>query len=179
VPVSRRPRGTVDSHGAVKAAAVGREIERKFLVVNDAWRAKVRERRRFEQGYLAVTENCAVRVRIEGGQANLNIKNATLDIERQEYEYPIPLADAREMLDALCRGAALAKERHWVAHDGMLWEVDVFEGDNSGLVMAEIELEHRDQAFSLPDWLGEEVSGDERYLNAYLATKPYKSWPLG
>lgn len=158
---------------------MGKEIERKFLVVNESWRHGVRQRRHFQQGYLAVTMDCAVRVRIDGERANLNVKSATLDIERREYEYPIPLSDAREMLDALCGDRVLAKERHWVEHDGMLWEVDVFEGNNQGLVLAELELEHRDQPFSLPAWLGEEVSGDERYLNAYLASTPFNTWPRG
>lgn len=158
---------------------MGKEIERKFLVADDSWRSAVRERRRFEQGYLAVTSDCAVRVRIDGDRAELNIKNATLDIERQEYEYPIPIHDAREMLDTLCGGRVLAKIRHWVLHDGLSWEVDVFEGDNEGLVLAEIELEQRHQSFSLPDWLGDEVSGDERYLSSYLASRPFNAWPDG
>lgn len=155
---------------------MGREIERKYLVASDAWRSHVMRRRRFEQGYLAITEDCAVRVRIDGDHANLNIKNATLDIERQEFEYPVPLADAREMLDSLCAGRALSKLRHWVDHQGDTWEVDVFEGANRGLVLAEIEIEDRDQRFPIPDWVGGEVSGDERYLNSYLAVTPYTTW---
>lgn len=155
---------------------MGTEIERKFLVTGEAWRSAVRRESRFEQGYLAVTEDCAVRVRIDGEQAALNIKNATLDIERREYEYPIPVADAREMLANLCIGRALSKIRHYVDHDGDLWEVDVFEGDNEGLVLAEIELQSRDQPFSMPEWVGEEVSGDARYLNSSLAASPYRRW---
>jgi len=156
---------------------LSKEIERKFLVASDTWRTAVKRQRHFEQGYLAVTGDCAVRVRIDDDQANLNIKNATLDIERQEYEYPIPVSDAREMLATLCSGRVLSKERHWVEHDGVLWEVDVFEGDNEGLVLAEVELREREQQFSLPAWAGEEVSGDERYLNSYLAATPFKTWP--
>lgn len=155
---------------------MGREIERKYLVAADDWRANVVRRRRFEQGYLAITGDCAVRVRIEGEQASLNIKNATLDIERQEYEYPVPVADAREMLDSLCKGRSLSKVRHWVDHQGDTWEVDVFEGANRGLVLAEIELRDREQRFVVPGWAGPEVSGDERYLNSYLATAPYTTW---
>lgn len=155
---------------------MGREIERKYLVATDAWRANVIRRRRFEQGYLAITKDCAVRVRIDGDRANLNIKNATLDIERQEFEYPVPLVDAREMLDSLCAGRALSKQRHWVDHQGETWEVDVFEGANRGLVLAEIEIEDRDQPVAIPDWVGAEVSGDERYLNSYLAVTPYTTW---
>lgn len=155
---------------------MGTEIERKFLVVGEAWRSGVVRRRRFEQGYLAITRDCAVRVRLDGDQANLNIKNATLDIERQEFEYPVPPADAREMLDSLCTGRSLSKVRHWVDHQGDTWEVDVFEEANRGLVLAEIEVEHRDQRFAMPDWIGREVSGDERFLNSYLAVTPYTSW---
>lgn len=155
---------------------MGKEIERKFLVVNDAWHSAVVRSQRFEQGYLAITEDCAVRVRIAGDKSFLNIKNATLDIERQEYEYPIPLVDAREMLDSLCAGRTLSKLRHWVDHEGDEWEVDVFAGANQGLVLAEIEIEQRDQRFDLPEWAGREVSGDERYLNSYLAVNPYRTW---
>lgn len=155
---------------------MGREIERKFLVTGDAWRSAVVQRRRFEQGYLAITRDCAVRVRLDGDRASLNIKNATLDIERQEYEYSIPPADAREILDTLCVGRSLSKVRHWVDHDGNTWEVDIFEGANQGLILAEIEIDDRDQRFTIPDWVGREVSGDERYLNSYLAVTPYTSW---
>lgn len=155
---------------------MGREIERKYLVVGDDWRASVVRHRRFEQGYLAVTTDCAVRVRIEGDRARLNIKNATLDIERQEYEYPVPVADAREMLDTLCGGRVLSKVRYWVDHRGDTWEVDVFEGANRGLVLAEIELRDREQSFSIPGWVASEVSGDERYLNSFLAVTPYTTW---
>lgn len=155
---------------------MAKEIERKFLVVNDDWRSAVVRQQRFEQGYLAITEDCAVRVRIAGDRSFLNIKNATLDIERQEYEYPVPLTDATEMLDSLCAGRTLSKLRHWVNYDKDHWEVDVFEGDNQGLVLAEIELEHRDQCFSIPPWVGQEVSGDKRYLNSYLAVTPYRTW---
>ncbi|MDH3712996.1 MAG: CYTH domain-containing protein [Gammaproteobacteria bacterium] len=152
------------------------EIERKFLVRSDAWRALVQRSAYYQQGYLTVNENCTVRVRLEGERALLNIKNTTLDIRRQEYEYAIPLADAREILDTLCAGRRLSKTRHFVAHDGEVWEVDEFDGANRGLVLAELELTDVDQAFDRPDWLGAEVSGDARYTNAALATRPYSSW---
>ena len=155
---------------------MGKEIERKFLVTGDAWKAGVVRRQRMEQGYMAITADCAVRVRIAGNSGILNVKSATLDIERQEYEYAIPVEDAREMLESLCKGRVLSKLRHWVEHQGDLWEVDVFEGGNEGLILAEIELEHRTQRFAVPEWAGPEVSGDERYLNSYLAVTPYTTW---
>lgn len=157
---------------------MAKEIERKFLVVDDSWRSHVLRRQRFEQGYLAITGECAVRVRIAGDAAALNIKNATLDIERNEYEYPIPLSDAREILASLCVGRSLSKVRHWVRHGDDLWEVDVFDGDNRPLVLAELEIEHRDQDFAIPPWAGQEVSGDRRYLNSYLAVTPYGTWSV-
>ena len=152
------------------------EIERKFLVRGDAWRDSVRRSAYYRQGYMAVNEHCAVRVRLQDERAWLTIKSATLDVRRQEYEYAIPVADAREMLDTLCAGRTLSKTRYFVAHAGNLWEVDVFDGENRGLVLAELELADVDQAFARPDWLGEEVSGDARYFNAALATRPYSSW---
>ena len=152
------------------------EIERKFLVVDDSWRPAVLRSQRFEQGYLAITADCAVRVRIAGQTAEINIKNATLDIERKEYEYAIPVGDAREMMRLLCRGRSLTKMRHWVEHGGDLWEVDVFEGDNQGLVIAELEIRQREQQFEIPGWLGREVSHDPRYLNSSLAVAPYRRW---
>ncbi len=152
------------------------EIERKFLVRSDAWRSNVQRSAYFRQGYMAVNDRCAVRVRLQDDHAWLTIKNATLDVRRQEYEYPVPVADAREMLDTLCAGRSLGKTRYFVEHDGNLWEIDVFDGDNDGLVLAELELSDVDQSFTRPDWLGEEVSGDARYVNAALAERPYKSW---
>ena len=152
------------------------EIERKFLIRNDGWRGSVSRSAHYRQGYLAVNDRCGVRVRLQDDQAWLTIKSATLDVRRQEYEYTVPPADAREMLDTLCGGRTLSKTRHFVEHDGDLWEIDVFDGDNEGLVLAEIELTDVDQSFARPDWLGEEVSGDARYHNSSLAARPYKRW---
>jgi adenylate cyclase len=152
------------------------EIERKFLVVSEAWRAAAAPGVRFRQGYLAGTGKASVRVRVEGEAANLNIKSATLGVRRQEYEYAIPLADANEMLDNLCSGGIVEKTRYCVPVGGHVWEVDVFEGDNAGLVVAEIELSHEDEAFERPAWAGDEVSHDPRYYNVYLAEHPYKNW---
>ena len=154
---------------------MGQEIERKFLVKDAAWRSAVVSSQRIRQGYLAVNERCGVRVRIDGHSAQLNIKSATLDIVRDEYEYQIPPEDAREMLSRLC-GNLIEKERHLVFVGGHKWEVDEFTGDNNGLIIAEVELRNRSERFERPDWLGVEVSGDPRYLNSYLAENPYTSW---
>ncbi|MFP3873261.1 MAG: CYTH domain-containing protein [Thiohalophilus sp.] len=152
------------------------EIERKFLIGDDRWRQQADAGQRIAQGYLIGARNASVRVRIEGDQANLNIKSATLGIHRQEYEYPIPLEDAREMLDNLCEKPVIEKVRYHVPHAGHVWEIDVFEGDNAGLVVAEIELDSEDETFEYPDWLGKEVSDDVRYYNVSLVKHPYKDW---
>lgn len=157
------------------------EIERKFLVLNDAWRAAADAGTRYRQGYLSrVTGPDAVRssirVRTDGERAFLNIKSATLGIRRQEYEYAVPLADAEAMLADLCVGAVVEKSRYHVNHGAHVWEIDVFAGSNAGLVVAEIELGHEDEAFERPAWLGAEVSDDPRYYNVCLAERPYSSW---
>lgn len=152
------------------------EIERKFLVNSDRWREQADAGQHLAQGYLIGAREASVRVRIEGEQANLNIKSATLGIYRQEYEYAIPLSDAREMLDTLCEKPVIEKTRYHVEHAGHTWEVDVFEGENAGLVVAEIELASESEPFEQPDWLGEEVSADPRYYNVSLVKHPYKAW---
>lgn len=152
------------------------EIERKFLINGEQWRAEVHESLVVRQGYLAGTERASVRVRASAEQAWLNIKSATLGIQRQEYEYPIPLDDAREMLDTMCNGPLIEKTRHFVRHAGHLWEIDEFFGDNAGLIVAEIELGHEEETFERPAWLGEEVSDDPRYYNVSLVRHPYREW---
>ncbi len=153
------------------------EIERKFLLANDTWRPQVTRYERLHQGYLTTEQACSVRVRIAGEAAFLNFKSATLGIARHEFEYPVPLADAREMLDLFCRGRALDKVRYYVPHGRHLWEIDVFEGRNLGLVVAEIELSDVAEVFARPTWLGREVSHDPRYFNSRLITAPFLSWP--
>ena len=118
-----------------------------------------------------------VPVRIAGDTANINLKSAGLDIQRTEFEYGIPVADAKEML-RLCTGTLIEKTRHFVRHEGHLWEIDVFTGSNSGLVMAEIELDSIDEDFARPQWAGAEVSADPRYYNVYLAEHPFTQWPV-
>lgn len=152
------------------------EIERKFLVRDDGWRSAAGRARRYRQGYIADSEQASVRVRSDGSAAWLNIKSACAGRTRTEYEYPLPLTDAETMLDTLCGGRRVEKTRHWIAFAGHTWEVDEFEGDNGGLVVAEIELSNAQEAFEHPAWLGPEVTDDLRYYNNYLASHPYRRW---
>jgi len=161
---------------------MGIEIERKFLVINDDWRAAAHAVIPMAQGYIndmgaldRGDQKASVRVRIEGEDAALNLKSRTLGRSRQEFEYPIPVADAHDLL-ALCVGGRIEKRRHLVHHGGLLWEVDEFLGDNAGLVVAEVELDDAEQAVLLPPWAGAEVTDDVRYYNVALAVKPYSSW---
>lgn len=155
---------------------MGVEIERKFLVVDDSWRESVRAAVPIMQGYLAHTESATVRVRVKGDAGFVTIKGATTGVTRSEYEYGIPVSDAREMLATLAQGPVIDKVRHLVDVGGYTWEVDVFAGDNEGLVMAEVELEADDAHFERPAWAGADVSDDPRYFNVYLAQRPYRTW---
>jgi len=152
------------------------EIERKFLVLNDAWRQSAHAAQRLRQGYLNNETLCSVRIRTSTDRAWLNIKGATVGAQRQEFEYEIPIADAHRMLDTLGHQPLIEKVRYLVAVGRHTWEIDVFEGDNSGLIVAEIELDHPDEAFERPAWLGIEVTHDERYYNTSLSRHPYKDW---
>jgi len=152
------------------------EIERKFLVTSDDWRDTADSGTRFRQGYLIGAEKASVRIRIEGEKANINIKSATLGVRRQEYEYEIPLAEAEEMLDTLCEQPQIEKIRYHVPVGAHTWEVDVFAGDNEGLIVAEVELADEEESFEQPLWLGREVSDDTRYYNVCLTRYPYKDW---
>lgn len=154
---------------------MAREIERKFLLKKDSWRPLIHRSTVMVQGYLCGNERASVRVRIAGAHANLNIKSATLGVERQEFEYLIPLPDAQVLLAELS-GNVVEKTRHEVTVEGRVWEIDEFSGENQGLIVAEIELAHASEAFERPEWLGEEVSGDPRYYNSELARHPYSNW---
>ena len=161
---------------------MGIEIERKFRVAGDGWRSSAGRVQPMAQGYLNDLASVAdgmqkasVRVRIEGERAFLNLKSCQPGHSRQEFDYPVPLADARELL-ALCVGGLVEKNRHYVRHAGHLWEVDEFLGDNAGLVVAEIELDSADEAFARPGWLGAEVTDEPRYYNLALASRPYARW---
>jgi adenylate cyclase len=155
---------------------VGIEIERKFLLSGDAWRAGVQRSAAMRQGYIAGGANVSVRVRIAGSDARLNLKSGGLVAVRREYEYAIPLADATELLDDICAGPLVEKTRHWVENGGYEWEVDEFAGANAGLVVAEIELDDEHEAFPRPSWLGAEVTQLERYYNVSLVGHPYRQW---
>ncbi len=152
------------------------ETERKFLLKNDAWRADVHEGLRFRQGYLNNETRCSVRVRTSAAKAWLNIKSVTIGAQRQEFEYEIPLEDANRMLDTLCLRPLIEKVRYFVNAGQHVFEIDEFEGDNAGLVVAEIELDHPDEDFERPGWLGEEVTHDVRYYNTSLCRHPFKDW---
>ena len=161
---------------------MGIEIERKFAVVGDAWRAHVGKSVGMVQGYLndmasmrSGTQKASVRVRIAGESAFLNIKSREVGHTRQEFEYQIPVADAQDLL-ALCVGGLIDKTRHEVRHADRLWEVDEFQGENDGLIVAEIELPSADTVFDKPDWVGREVTDDLRYYNLALADRPYWRW---
>lgn len=152
------------------------EIERKFLLANEDWRDQVIKSVTYRQGYLSSSKESSVRVRIEGKQAKLNIKSATLGIHRHEYEYPIPIEEALEILDTLCRKPLVEKTRHFVHVGQHEWEIDEFKGENAGLIVAEIELNTEDETFEMPSWAGKEVSDDPRYYNVSLVSHPYKDW---
>lgn len=152
------------------------EIERKFLVKNDDWRNHVSREARIVQGYLANTDRGSIRVRLAGEKAYLNIKSMTLGVSRTEFEYPVPLDDADYMLKNLCIQPVIEKTRYYIEQDPHLWEIDVFAGENAGLVVAEIELNDVNETFHQPDWLGREVSDDPRYYNVRLVENPFSQW---
>ncbi len=152
------------------------EIERKFLVRGNGWRdhgAGVP----YRQGYLSTVAERTVRVRLIRDKGWLTIKGITVGATRAEYEYEIPADEASEMLDNLCERPLIEKMRYRIEHQGLIWEVDEFDGDNAGLIIAEVELEEEGQAIVLPDWVGEEVTDDPRFYNANLIANPYSTWP--
>ena len=152
------------------------EIEHKFLLANDDWRKHISRSVKYRQGYLSSQATSSIRIRISDNHAWLNIKSATIGTHRYEYEYEIPLPDANEIINTLCRKPIIEKTRHFVIDDGNTWEIDEFEGDNEGLCVAEIELSEIGKTFSKPGWLGDEVTDDLRYYNNNLAINPYSEW---
>jgi adenylate cyclase len=151
------------------------EIERKFLVVGDEWRS-LGVGTVYRQGYIVSGRGRTVRVRVAGDRAYLTIKGAPAGFSRSEFEYPIPLADATELLDTLCDRPLIEKTRHKIDWAGLIWEVDEFAGENQGLIMAEVELTDPQQSITQPDWIGEEVTGDPRYYNSNLTKYPFTRW---
>ncbi|MDM9620774.1 adenylate cyclase [Rhizobium sp. AC44/96] len=150
---------------------MAKEIERKFLVRNDSWRAGVQTQANLRQGYIASMDDRSVRVRLLNGEkARLTIKIGRSTMTREEFEYDIPVADAEQLLDDAI-GIVIEKTRYRVPHEGFVWEVDVFSGQHRGLVIAEVEMKSESDRPSLPAWLGREVTGDFRYSNQALATE--------
>ena len=152
------------------------EIERKFLLANQQWRTQIQSRSKYIQGYMSRCPERTVRVRVADDCGWLTIKGKNMGAVRPEYEYPIPVADAMEMLAQLCEQPVIEKWRHHVTFNGHLWEIDEFLGANSGLIVAEIELQQEDEIFVRPIWLGAEVTDDSRYFNACLVSNPYCEW---
>lgn len=155
---------------------MGQEIERKFLIRGEAWRSQGKGSV-YRQGYIpTVKPGHTVRVRIAGDRAFLTIKGPAKGLSRLEYEYPIPLSDAEEMLEKLCDRPLIEKVRYEIPQGHHVWEVDEFLGDNRGLILAEIELSSETETFELPDWIEKEVTGDRRYYNSNLTKKPFSTW---
>ncbi len=157
------------------------EIERKFLVANDSWRMTATGQllgKPYCQGYIATAQpGQSVRIRIAGTQGYITIKGPAEGLTRAEFEYKIPVAEAQEMLDTLCATPLITKTRYRLPVGNVVWEIDEFAGDNTGLIVAEVELTSASQAFEKPDWLGLEVSGQVKYYNASLVKYPYTQWP--
>ncbi|MCC6994633.1 MAG: CYTH domain-containing protein [Deltaproteobacteria bacterium] len=154
---------------------MAQEIERKYLVDVARWRP-AGQGARLVQGYLSSRKECVVRVRIEDAVARLTVKGEATGISRAEFEYPIPVADAEVMLATLCQRPLIEKQRHREVHNGKVWEIDVFAGENRGLVLAEVELASEHEVVDVPPWATQEVSHDARYYNSSLIARPFSSW---
>ncbi len=154
---------------------MGQEIERKFLVKGDAWKAGA-EGTVYRQGYLSSVKERVVRVRTIKDKGFLTVKGITRGVSRSEFEYEISVADANAMLDHICETPLIEKTRYKIPFGGLVFEVDEFFGENAGLTVAEVELQDEMQKVDLPDWIGAEVSGDPRYFNSNLIRHPYTKW---
>lgn len=153
------------------------EIERKFLLEDDSWRLEAISSVEIVQAYIFLTDEKLMRIRLKGEQAILSIKAKTNSaLIRLEYEYEIPKPDALEMIEKLAEGFFIRKIRHFVQINSNTWEIDEFLDENHGLVIAEIEMNSEDQELDLPQWIGDEVTNDSRYINAALSQKPYRMW---
>lgn len=154
---------------------MGTEIERKFLVNGDAWRSPS-VGQLYRQGYAVQSGDVTVRIRIAGNQGFLTLKGKAENFARPEFEYEIPVSEAQEMLDLWCSPRIVEKIRYRIPAGDLVWEVDEFQGCNQGLILAEVELQSSDQSVALPDWVGVEVSQEQRYYNSSLAIHPYSRW---
>jgi len=154
---------------------MAKEIERKFLVNGDAWRT-LAQGVHYRQGYLSTVKERTVRVRTVDAKGFLTIKGITIGASRSEFEYEIPVEDANAMLDHLCEKPLIEKYRFKIPFAGHVWELDEFEGDNQGLIVAEIELQNEDETFQRPQWIDQEVTGDPRYFNSNLTKNPFTTW---
>lgn len=154
---------------------MGEEIERKFLVLGDGWRERA-SGVRYRQGFLSTEPARTVRVRVAGSRGTITVKGKNVGARRAEFEYEIPVADAERMLDTLCERPLIEKVRYTVRKGSHNWEIDIFEGDNAGLIVAEVELGSEHETFEEPEWLGPEVTDDPRYFNSNLVANPYRTW---
>ena len=153
---------------------MGLEIERKFLLKNDTWKTEADNGIEIKQGYLSSVIERTVRVRIIGEKGMLTVKGKTDNLTRKEFEYEIPFNEAVLLL-GLCETPIIEKKRYLVKRDSLVWEIDVFEGENEGLKVAEVELDSETQSFELPDWAGNDVSKESKYYNSALITNPFKN----
>ena len=151
------------------------EIERKFLVKEKPFSTAKRSLK-INQGYIINEKSKVIRVREKGDDYFLTIKGNNIGISRLEYDFPISKEDAKELIFHFCKTTLIEKTRHYIEHKGHTWEVDEFHGKNTGLIVAEIELDSEDEKFEIPDWVGEEVTQDDRYYNMNLAIHPFTSW---
>jgi adenylate cyclase len=151
------------------------EIERKYLIKGDAWRG-LSQGSAYRQGYIPTQDKVTVRVRVVGEKGYLTIKGPTIQCSRLEFEYSIPIKDAQEMLETLCERPFIEKIRYKIEFEGLIWEIDEFEGVNKGLILAEVELGDENQEIELPSWIGQEVSHDSRYFNSNLVKHPFSKW---
>lgn len=155
------------------------EIEHKFLLKNEQWREQVEKKELFQQAYITTTKGTTVRLRIVGESGYLTLKgkpSGVKAITRSEFEYLIPRQDAEAMIEEFADSTIVKKYRYFVSHEGKTWEIDEFLGDNTGLIVAEVEMDTEDEDFKLPEWVGKCVSDDRRYTNIYLADHPYNTW---
>jgi CYTH domain-containing protein len=152
------------------------EIERKFRVEGEAWRQHVGTGKSYRQGYLSTDAERTVRVRVVGQKGYVTIKGKAVGASRPEFEYAIPFDDATAMLESLCLRPLIEKTRYRLPYAGLTWEIDEFSGENQGLIIAEVELTDEHQRIELPDWVGDEVTDDARYVNANLVMHPFSQW---